>query len=53
MTDQKYTENVEYFNYLVGLIKFDARCKREIKSRIAMVKAEFNIQEEYICSVQL
>jgi hypothetical protein len=29
-------ENVEYFNYLGSMITSDARCTREIKSRIAM-----------------
>jgi len=33
---------VEYFNCLVSLITNDARCKREIKSRIAMAKVAFN-----------
>jgi hypothetical protein len=39
MIDQKQLENVLYFNYL-GI--WDARCTREIKSRIAMAKAAFN-----------
>jgi hypothetical protein len=39
--DQKQLENVEYFNYLGSMIN-DARCTREIKSRIAMAKAAFN-----------
>jgi hypothetical protein len=33
---------VEYFNYLGSIITNDARCAREIKSRIAMAKAAFN-----------
>jgi hypothetical protein len=33
---------VEYFNYLDSMITNDARYTREIKSRIAMAKAEFN-----------
>jgi hypothetical protein len=41
MIDQKELDNVEYFNYL-GSITNDARCTREIKSRIAMAKAAFN-----------
>ena len=32
---------MEYFNYLGRMIN-DARCTREIKSRIALVKASFN-----------
>jgi hypothetical protein len=42
MIDQKQLENVEYFNYLGSMITSDARCTREIKSRIAMAKAPFN-----------
>jgi hypothetical protein len=37
--DQKQLENVEYFDYLGSMITNDARCTREIKSRIAMAKA--------------
>jgi hypothetical protein len=33
---------VEYFSYLGRMIKNNARCTREIKSRIAMAKATFN-----------
>ena len=40
--NQKQLENVEYFNYLGSMITNDARCTREIKSRIAMAKAAFN-----------
>jgi hypothetical protein len=35
-------ENVEYFNYLGSIITKDARCTREIKSRIAVAKAALN-----------
>jgi hypothetical protein len=42
MIDQKQLENVEYFNYLGSMITNDARCTREIKSRIAMTRAAFN-----------
>ena len=36
-------KNVEYFNYLGSVSNiYEARCTREIKSRIAMVKAAFN-----------
>jgi hypothetical protein len=41
MIGQKQLENMEYFNYLGNMITSDARCTREIKSRIAMAKAEF------------
>ena len=33
--------NVEYFNYADNMITDDSRCTREIKSKIAMAKAEF------------
>jgi hypothetical protein len=43
MIDQKKKlENMEYFNYLGITITDVARCTREIKSRIAMVKAAFS-----------
>jgi hypothetical protein len=42
MIDQKQLENVEYFNHFGSMIKNDASCTREIKSRIAMAKAAFN-----------
>jgi hypothetical protein len=42
MIDQKQMETVEYFNCLGSTITNDARCTREIKSRIAMEKAAFN-----------
>ena len=40
--DQKQLENVEYFSYVGSAITNDARCTREIKSRIAIRKATFN-----------
>jgi len=40
MKDRKEPENVEYFSYLVSMIANDARCTREIKSRIDMAKAD-------------
>jgi hypothetical protein len=43
-------ENVEYFNYLVSTITTDARCTREIKSRIAMAKAAFNKKKNLFTS---
>ena len=39
---KKELENVEYFSYLGSTITNDARCTREIKSRIAMAKAAVN-----------
>jgi hypothetical protein len=35
MIDQNQAENVEYFNYLGSMITNDARCTREMKSKIA------------------
>jgi hypothetical protein len=42
MIDQKQLEDVEYFNCLGSMITHDARCTREIKSRIVIAKAVFN-----------
>jgi hypothetical protein len=50
MIDQKQLENVEHFNYLGSVITNDARCTREIKSRIAMAKATFNKKKNLFTS---
>jgi hypothetical protein len=50
MIDQKQLENVEYFNYLGSMITSDARCTRDIKSRIAMAKAAFNKKKNLFTS---
>jgi hypothetical protein len=50
MTDQKQLESVEYFSYLGSMITSDARCTREIKSRIAMAKATFNKKKSLFTS---
>jgi hypothetical protein len=50
MLDQKQLENVEYFNYLGSMKTNDARCTREIKSRIAMAKAAFNKKKNLFTS---
>jgi hypothetical protein len=42
MVDQKQLENVEYFSCVSNMIANDARCTREIKSRITMTTAAFN-----------
>jgi hypothetical protein len=47
MIDQKQLQNVEYLNYLGSMITNDARCTREIKSRIAMTKAAFNKKKTF------
>ena len=39
--------NVEYFTCLSSMITNDARCTREIKSRIAMAKATFDKKKTY------
>jgi hypothetical protein len=49
MIDQKQLENVEYFNYLGSMIN-DARCAREIKSRITVAKAVFNKKKDIFSS---
>jgi hypothetical protein len=38
---QKELEILEYFNYMGSQISSDTRCAREIKSRTAVVKAQF------------
>jgi hypothetical protein len=38
----KTMKNVEYFKYVVCMIKNDVRYTREIKPRIAMAKEAFN-----------
>jgi hypothetical protein len=50
MIDQKQLENVEYFSYLGSMITNDARCTREIKSRIAIAKAAFNKKKKLFTS---
>jgi hypothetical protein len=50
MIDQKQLENVEYFNYVGSMITNDARCTREIKSRIDMAKAAFNKKKNLFTS---
>jgi hypothetical protein len=50
MIEQKQLENVECFNYLGSMITSDARCTREIKSRIAMAKAAFNKKKNLFTS---
>jgi hypothetical protein len=42
MVNWKQAENVEYFHYMNRMITNGRRCKHEIKSRIAMVKAAFS-----------
>jgi hypothetical protein len=39
---KKHYTIVEYFKYLGSMITNDARCTREIKSKIVMAKATFN-----------
>jgi hypothetical protein len=42
-----------YFNYLGSIITNDARCTREIKSRIAMAKAALNKKTLFISKLNL
>jgi len=46
-TDQKHSENVENFNYLVSIITNDAR---ETESRIDMAKEPFNTRKTLVAS---
>ena len=50
MIDQKQLENVEYFNYLGNMMAIDARCTREIKSRIVIAKAVFTMKKTVFTS---
>jgi len=50
MIDHKQLENLEYFNYFGSMIKSDARCRREFKSRIVTAKAAFNKKKAYFTS---
>jgi hypothetical protein len=40
--DIKNNWNMKYYNYMDSMITNDARCKCEIKSRIAIAPASFN-----------
>jgi hypothetical protein len=44
MIDQKQLENVESFKYLGSILTNNGRCTCEIKCRIAMAKAAFNMK---------
>jgi hypothetical protein len=46
----KQPENMEYLNYLSGMITNDARCIREIKSMISIAKAALNKQKTLFTS---
>jgi hypothetical protein len=52
MIDQEQPENVDYvyFNYLSNMLTKDARCIREIKSRIATAGAAFNQNNNFFVS---
>jgi hypothetical protein len=45
MVEEKQLGNVEYFSCWSSMITNDARCTQEIKSRIAMAKADFKTRE--------
>jgi hypothetical protein len=42
MKGHQQLENMVHFSYVVSMITNDARCTREIKSRIVMAKAALN-----------
>jgi hypothetical protein len=50
MIDDMKWENVEYLNYLVGMISNGARSTCEFKSRIAMAKSSFNRKKTHLTS---
>ena len=45
IVDQKKLKNVECFNYLSSMTINVARCTHEIKSRIVMARASFNVKK--------
>jgi len=47
---QKQPENEKYFNYSGNIITNDARCTREIKSRISMTNAAFSKKKNLFSS---
>jgi hypothetical protein len=53
MIEKKQLQNVEYFKYLGSMIANDARCIREIKSRIVMAKAAFNKKNLFTSKLDL
>jgi len=50
MVDQKQWQNMEHSNYFVSMITNDARYTRAIKSRLARVKAAFNMKNSLFIS---
>jgi hypothetical protein len=48
--DQKQLENMKCFRYLGSMLTDNGRCVCEIKSRIAMAKAEFNKKKNIFTS---
>jgi hypothetical protein len=47
MINQKQPKNVEYLKYLGSMLTYEARCTREMKSRIAMAKVAFNKKKNF------
>jgi len=50
IVDQKQLENVKSFKYLGSILTNDGRCTCEIKCRIAMDKAAFNMKRTLFTS---
>jgi hypothetical protein len=50
MTDQTHKENVKYFKNLGSMITNDARCTRDIKTRVTMAKAAFSKDRTFFTS---
>jgi hypothetical protein len=47
--DQKQPENMVYINYLGSIRTIDARCTREIESRIAIAKVALSKTNTFFC----
>jgi hypothetical protein len=50
MIGQALAENVKFFKLLGQRGNSDARCTREIKSRVVMAKAAFNMKQNLFTS---
>ena len=53
MIYRELTENVEHCNYFGSMVTYDARCTREIESRVAMAQAAFNNKKKTLFTSKL
>ena len=53
MIQQNQLQNVEYFNYFGSMIANDARCTREIKSRISTEKSSIKKEDSFHQQIEL